>query len=107
VTDWTNPYGVPVARAPAEARVGFLREVGLLTGGGLIVSGLTATISAAAILAVPMLLNRWVAMIVMLGAIFGSRALGGSMIRSPAPAPSSPGSWPAPGSRGSRWATCC
>jgi len=84
VTDWTNPYGVPVARAPAEARVGFLREVGLLTGGGLIVSGLTATISAAAILAVPMLLNRWVAMIVMLGAIFGSRALGGSMIRSPA-----------------------
>ena len=79
----TNPYGVPVSRAPAEARVGFLREVGLLTGGGLVVSALTATLSAAALIAVPALMGRWVSLAIMLGAIFGARAIGGSLVRSP------------------------
>lgn len=78
----SNPYDVSVARAPVDARVRFLREVGVLTLGGLTVSGLTATLSAAALLALPFLLGRWVSLIVMLGAIFGSRAIGGSLVRS-------------------------
>jgi len=61
-----------------------LREVGLLTGGGLVVSGLTAALSAATLLAVPVLMGRWVSLAVMLGGVFGSRAIGGSLIRSPA-----------------------
>jgi FtsH-binding integral membrane protein len=76
----TNPFSVPVSDAPIAARVSFLRQVGVLTLGGLLVSGITGLLSTGAVLLVPILQNQWVALGVMLGAIFASRGIGGSMV---------------------------
>lgn len=76
----TNPFSVPVSDAPIAARVSFLRQVGVLTLGGLLVSGITGLLSTGAVLLVPILQNQWVALAVMLGAIFASRGIGGSLV---------------------------
>jgi FtsH-binding integral membrane protein len=77
-----NPYLVPVAEAPVDARVAFLRKVGGTTFVGLVFAGLASMVSMAAILTVPALQNQWVSLAVMLGAIFGSRFIGDSMVNS-------------------------
>jgi FtsH-binding integral membrane protein len=78
----TNPFSVPVSDAPIAARVTFLRQVGMLTLGGLLISGITALLSTAAVVLVPVLQNQWVSLAVMLGAIFASRGIGGSLVAS-------------------------
>lgn len=77
-----NPYQTPVANAPVDARVAFLRKVGGLTFGGLVVSAITACMSTMAVIAVPALQGRWVSIAVMLGAIFASQWVGGSLVNS-------------------------
>ncbi|MEQ1501618.1 MAG: Bax inhibitor-1 family protein [Myxococcota bacterium] len=79
----TSPWQVPVSDASVEARVSFLRRVGLLTMGGLVVSGVTAVGSAFAVMTFDILSQRWVSLAVMLGALFASRAVGGSLVASP------------------------
>jgi FtsH-binding integral membrane protein len=77
----SNPYAVPVVEAPVDARVAFLRSVGLWTFGGLIVAAVTSVISAGAILTVPALQGRWISLIVMLGAVFGAQWVGNALVR--------------------------
>lgn len=75
-----NPYQIPVSEVAVPERVAFLRKVGVLTFGGLLVSGVTSMLSAATLIAIPALLNQWVSLIIMLGAIFASRAIGGALV---------------------------
>src|SRR5687768_2412449 len=78
----SNPYAVPVIEAPVDARVAFLRSVGLWTFGGLLVASVTAMLSAGAILAVPALQGRWISLGIMLAAIFGAQFVGNALVRS-------------------------
>lgn len=78
-----NPYQVPVAESAVDARVAFLRKVGGMTFLGLVFAGITAMISMGAVLSIPMLANQWVSLGIMLGAIFGSRFIGDSMVHNP------------------------
>ena len=75
-----NPYQVPVADSAVDARVAFLRKVGGMTFLGLVFAGITSMVSMAAVLNVTALQNQWVSLAVMLGAIFGSRFIGDSLV---------------------------
>jgi FtsH-binding integral membrane protein len=78
----SHPYEVPISRAPVDARVSFLRHVGLLTFGGLATASITGAISMVAILAAPeILMNRFVMLAVVFGAMFGTQAIGSSIGR--------------------------
>lgn len=77
-----NPYAVPVSEAPVDARSAFLRKVGVMTFGGLLVAGIASLVSMSAVLLVPPLQNTWVMLGVMLGGIFGSRYVGDSLVYS-------------------------
>lgn len=77
-----NMYAIPVSRAPAEERSAFLRQVGLTTFAGLGVATLTSIAMMMAIVNVPLLQERYVALIVMLGAMFASQTIGGGMVNS-------------------------
>lgn len=80
---YSNPYQTPVANAPEAARVAFLRNVGGLTFGGLVISAITALASTAAVVAIPALQGQWVSLGIMLGAIFASQWVGGALVASP------------------------
>ena len=75
-----NPYQTPVANAPVDVRVAFLRKVGGLTFGGLVISAITAVMSTMAVVEIEALQGRWVSLGVMLGAIFASQWVGGSLV---------------------------
>lgn len=75
-----NPYQVPVADSAVDARVAFLRKVGGMTFLGLVFAGMTSMLSMAAVMLVPALQNHWVSIGIMLGAIFGSRFIGDSLV---------------------------
>lgn len=77
-----NPYQVPASEASVPERVSFLRQVGLLTFGGLFVSGITALVMGVLVLSVPLLQHHWVSLGIMLGAIFASQGIGGSLVAS-------------------------
>jgi FtsH-binding integral membrane protein len=79
---YSNPYAVPAIDAGDDARSSFLRKVGLWTAGGLLFAGSTAVVSTGAVALVPALQNQWVSLGVMLGAMFGSQALGRSAVYS-------------------------
>lgn len=79
---YSNPYAVAAIDAAEDARSAFLRKVGLWTAAGLLVAGSTAVVSTGVIALVPALLNRWVALGIMLGAMFGSQAIGRSAVYS-------------------------
>jgi FtsH-binding integral membrane protein len=79
---YSNPYQTSVADAPVPARVAFLRKVGGLTFGGLAISAVTALVSTLAVATIPVLQSGWVPLVVMLGAIFASQFVGGSLVNS-------------------------
>jgi hypothetical protein len=78
-----NPYQVPVAESAVDARVAFLRKVGAMTFLGLLFAGITSMVSMAAVISVPALQNQWVSLGIMLGAIFGARFIGDSLVHRP------------------------
>jgi FtsH-binding integral membrane protein len=78
-----NPYQVPVAEAAVDARVEFLRKVGGMTFLGLVFAGIASMVSMAAVISIPALQNQWVSLGVMLGAIFGARFVGDSLVNQP------------------------
>lgn len=76
-----NPYQVlAVHEADESERASFLRRVGALTFGGLAVAGITSVASAAVVLVVPALMNQWVSLAVMLGAMFAARGVGSTLV---------------------------
>lgn len=77
-----NPYAVPAVDAEVDDRVTFLRKVAGMTFLGLCVSGATSVAAAMLVFAVPALSYGWAPMIIMLGALFASRAVGSSMVHS-------------------------
>jgi hypothetical protein len=79
---YSNPYAVSVVEASDDARSAFLRKVGLWTAGGLLFAGATSVVSTGAIALIPALQNQWVSLGVMLGAMFGSQAIGRSAVYS-------------------------
>ncbi|MCA9492395.1 MAG: Bax inhibitor-1/YccA family protein [Myxococcales bacterium] len=79
---FSNPYAVPVAAAQESERSAFLRKVGAWTFGGLMIAGAASLASMTALLMVPALGSQYIALFVMLGAIFASRFIGGSLVYS-------------------------
>lgn len=79
---FSNPYAVPVVAAKESDRASFLRKVGAWTFGGLTIAGAGSLASMTALLLFPALGNQYVALAVMLGAIFGSRFIGSSLVHS-------------------------
>ena len=80
-----NHYGtMPVAQAREEARVAFLRQVGIKTAGSLLITAVAAVAMMAMILNGPAILTqRWVMLGIMLGGIYGAQFIGNSMTASP------------------------
>ncbi|MCB9687031.1 MAG: Bax inhibitor-1 family protein [Alphaproteobacteria bacterium] len=79
---FSNPYAVPVVAAQESERSTFLRKVGAWTFGGLMIAGAASLASMTALLLVPALGSQYVALGIMLGAIFASRFIGSSMVYS-------------------------
>ncbi len=81
---YDDPYEViPVAQAEESARVSYLRSVGLYTLGSLSITAVSAVLWMGAVFAAPSILgNTWVALIVMLGGIYGAQLVGGRMVAS-------------------------
>jgi FtsH-binding integral membrane protein len=82
VNPYANPYSVPASRAPVEERVSFLRRVGLLTLGGLMIATVSGALSMMALIAIPALANTWVMFIIVMGSMFGAQAIGSSLVSS-------------------------
>lgn len=80
---YSNPYAVSVVEASDDARSAFLRKVGLWTGFGLLLAGSTSVVSTAAVALIEPLQNRWVALAVLFGTMFGAQAIGRTMVHSP------------------------
>jgi len=82
-----NPYARPAIEAKVEDRVVFLRKVAGLTFLGLLISGGSSLVTAAAIAMLSnILMGRGVSLVLMLGSLFLARMVGGSMVRSETPA---------------------
>ncbi len=80
-----NHYGtMPVAQAREEARVAFLKQVGLKTAGSLLITAVAAVAMMAMLLNGPAILTqRWVMLGIMIGGIYGAQYIGNSMTASP------------------------
>ncbi|MBX2802145.1 MAG: Bax inhibitor-1 family protein [Myxococcales bacterium] len=79
-----DPYEVlSVADAEVPSRVSYLRQVGVLTFGSLLISATAAVASMMAIASLPILQNQIAMFVIVLGGIYGAQFIGGSMVVSP------------------------
>lgn len=78
-----NHYGtMPAAQAAEEARVAFLKQVGLKTFGSLAITAVAAVGMMMAVANVAALQHRYVALGIMLGGIYGAQFIGNRMTAS-------------------------
>lgn len=81
----SDPYEVlPVAQAPEQERVAYLRQVGVLTLGSLLITATAAVVwmYTATAIAPQILLHQYVALGIMLGGIYGAQFIGNAMVAS-------------------------